>query len=187
MNKKVIYALTAIALQSVILQPASAIEDQLSSTVRISSNITASPCTVESVSQNIQLPAGIASTTNAGYPFDVAQPIAIKLINCPATTKLVDATFTGTPSTMNGDYFKNTSASAGGAADIDIAFYQYVLNDSGPDSRKLLKNGSQINDIAIANGEASFMLTAQMMNTLNSTKISAGNVSTAISVKFSYK
>lgn len=187
MNKKIIYTLTAIALQNVIFQSASAADGQNSSTVKITSNIIASPCTVETASSNIDLGTVTASfLNNSTYSGtgDYSVPILIKLMNCPETTTSVSATFSGTPSTQNGKYFKNTSASAGDAAAMDIEFDQYIVSS---DAYNYLQNGSMIKNVAVKNGEASFALAARMINTTKSTTIGAGNVSTAISVDFSYK
>ena len=96
MNKKAIYALTAIALQSVIFQSANA-----ESTVRITSNITASPCTVDTTSSDINLGVMTASYLNnpsLNQASDYTLPLVIKLIGCPETTTSVSATFSGTPS-----------------------------------------------------------------------------------------
>lgn len=44
-----------------------------------------------------------------------------------------------------------------------------------------------IRDLAIENGQASFAVVARMINSSGSTTIGAGDVSTAISINFSYK
>lgn len=182
MNKKAIYALTAIALQSVIFQSANA-----DSTVRITSNITASPCTVDTTSSDINLGVMTASYLNnpsLNKASEYTLPLVIKLIGCPETTTSVSATFSGTPSTQNSSYYKNTSGNAGDAAAMDVEFDRYT---EGTGDRELLKNGSMIRDLAIENGEASFAVVARMINSSSSTTIGAGDVSTAISINFSYK
>lgn len=188
MNKKAIYALAAISLVSVISQSAMASDDNpfifegmYSSTLKISSNITASPCTVDTASKNttITIPAtDAASLNNTLYGFSKwSNDLKITLTDCPAATTKVDATFTGTPSD-NVDWYKNTSTTSGDAADVGIELMS--LDDIS------LKNGAVLPNIPVTNGVASFSMHARLQG-VKKGEIGAGMVATAVSINFTYK
>lgn len=105
--------LSAIPVICCLLSVGSARADGDPVTITITGNIVASPCQVDADSTNIGIALGddiqASSGVTAGTNMSGTKNTQIKLINCPAGTSSVTATFHGTPDPGNPDFmYKNT-------------------------------------------------------------------------------
>ena len=146
------------------------------SSLNISGNVVASPCTVDAASKNLSINLGDvqASTlaaANVGSPWVDG---TINLTNCPSTTSQVTATFTGTADTNAAFAYKNTGA---GSSQASI----HIMNK---DLSADLKNGATLTQ-AVTSGAAALPFKARMYTSKGG--VTPGVVSAAISVNFTYK
>lgn len=145
--------------------------------INITANIVASPCVVNTTQLNIDLKDIQASTlATAGATSGWSDPQKISLINCPATTSSVIATFTGDPAT-NGD--TNGYANEGTGNDSSISV-QLADDNATPN---YLSNG-KTSEVAVVNNAADFTVKARLY-TSGSAK--PGLVASHVNVGFEYK
>ena len=175
MNKKIITALTAFALQSLISQYAMAAD----STITVTGNVVAAPCTVDTATKSVAIPLGdetVTTLSKAGFGGTWSKAYNLTLSNCPTATQSVNATFSGTADTADTNGYANSAA--GGPAMVSIQLAK-------PGGTVYLKNGVSYGDTAIVDGAVSFPVLARMFTKNGSA--TPGAVSSAVSVAFTYK
>jgi type 1 fimbria pilin len=176
MKKNIVISLISLSLQALFCTSVFAASP--GSSVTITANVVASPCTIAAVSQNLAIPLGDiqASVLAAANSFSAWSPdYTISLTNCPSTTTKVDASFTGTADPADTNGYKN--AASGGSAD--------VATELAKSDGSLLKNGTSFGDATVSNGVASFIVKARLFSKAGS--VTPGAVSSAVTVNFTYK
>lgn len=146
-------------------------------TITVTGTVVASPCEVdpENVANNIDLGDLQASSlaTAGSWVSQGVKAFHVKLINCPAGTSSVTATFHGTPSDVAGftDRYKNI-----GTAQNVVVGLQW------PDGVTQYSDGATY-ATAITEGGADFYLQAYVMATGQSTP---GSINSTITMSFAY-
>ncbi|MGP2543562.1 fimbrial protein [Yersinia sp. 2541 StPb PI] len=100
------------------------------STINITGNVIASPCTVNAANSamNIKLDDIQATDLSAAGAASPWKTFTITLINCPVSTTKVDAAFSGTADTQDAARYKN----AGTATNLSIELTDSVGTNLGP-------------------------------------------------------
>lgn len=175
MNKKIITVLTAVALQSLIPQYATAAD----ATINVTGNVVATPCTVDTATKTLGIPLGdvqasVLAAAGASSPWSTLYNITLS--GCPSTTTKVNATFSGTADTNDTNGYKN--AGSGGSAAVSVQLAK-------TDGTTFLKNGASFGDTTVASGRVTMPVKARMFTKAGT--VAPGAVSSAISVAFTYK
>ena len=144
------------------------------STINITANVVASPCTIEAV-KNIDLgdiDASKLATTGTASSYVT---FSVTVSECPATTTSALATFSGTAS--NTDYYANS----GTAKNVEV---ELVTSYSSAN----MGNGKSMNvGIDSATHASSFNLKTHVKNDGKGSAVTPGSVSTAIQMAVAYK
>lgn len=84
------------------------------STINITGNVIATPCTVDAANSvmNIKFDGIQATTLATAGSFSPWESFAITLSNCPASTTKVSAVFSGTADTLDATRYKNTGTAS---------------------------------------------------------------------------
>lgn len=144
--------------------------------INIKGNIVASPCEIDQDNSNINIELGeslkASDGVTEGAKVSPMIPSQIKLINCPAGTYNVTATFHGTSSTTLPDFLY---ANDGTAKNVAV-----VLERS---STSGLGNGKTYTVPVDENKQAVFPMQSYAYSLGNTT---AGTISSVVSVSFTY-
>lgn len=146
-------------------------------TINVTGNIVASPCTVDPDSVTKSVPLGdiqAASMNEAGSGSEWVD-FDIKLINCPAGTTSVTATFSGTADTDSpADSYANTGTATKVAVQLETS-----------DTEEPLGNG-KTSDVDVSSDKtATWGLQTRAFSTAGS--VTPGTIASVISVNFTYK
>lgn len=146
----------------------------LAVSVNITSNLTASPCTVETTSPvSVALPDIDMAKLAAVDSTSTAQSFDLTLKNCPTTTTKVIATYKGKASTLAADSFDNTGTAT-----------QLALRLKDNTDVTIEPNASRTVKIDTATNKATFTQSVQMYS---KGKVQAGTVIGNIVVDFTYQ
>lgn len=174
MKSKHIYSIFMLVLPCIYNISAIAADD---TTINITANIVASPCTISTSNLNIDLGDIQANTLESAGATSPWSPVnTIHLTNCPISTTSVVATFTGTPA-VNGDAngYKNVGAGGDNLISVELAD-----DSSTPNFYSNNKTASK----TIANNAADINLRARLYTNGAATP---GAVASTINVNFEFK
>lgn len=148
------------------------------STITVTGEVYAEPCTVSSTSAAIDIDLGQVSakdfqTANASSA-NWSAVKKITLTNCPAGTKTVTAKFDGTADTDDNSYFKNS----GTAKNLSV----WLAADTGGTATTIKPEGTQ--NATVTSSGAEFPIKVKLYTKKGS--VEAGSVSSTISVTLSY-
>jgi len=174
MHDKKVTILTTLALMGII---SAANAQAADTTINITATVTAASCTTKaptSIPIDFSLNAADVATANANS--DWSSEATISLSGCPATTKSVDAVFSGTAVAGDSDGYqmKDSSNAAVTTGSIQLAKSDATLITSA-------KNTYTVNTV---NNAAEFKVKARMHSI--SGNIMPGVYTTAVDVTFAY-
>lgn len=146
-------------------------------TINVTGKVVASPCTVgNSGVYNIDLGQNIsAASLNPAMSFSDWIPISVKLIDCPAGTTKVTATFSGTADSYNSAMYANATGT-GYAQNVAV---QLQNSTAGTNTG----NGATMT-VDVASNAAAFPLQARAYSTPGGA--TPGNISTAVLMNMTY-
>lgn len=176
MKKCIVVSIIALGVQALFCQSSFAANP--GSSINITANVVASPCTISTASQTLSIPLGDIQASvlaAAGSASPWSPNYSITLTGCPSTTTKVDATFTGTADTADTNGYKN--AAAGGSA--------AVATELAKSDGTFLKNGTSFGDATVTSGAATFIVKARLFSKAGT--VAPGAVSSAITANFTYK
>lgn len=146
------------------------------STINITGNVVATPCTVAPAQLNVVIPdvnASALATTGSTSDFLL---FGINVTNCPATTTAADVSFNGTAS--HTDYYKNTGTAQN--ADVELTT-DYGTKNMGP--------GKVFGAIAInsTTHDASISLKTRIRNGGDGKAVTPGTIIAAVQMTLAYR
>ena len=144
--------------------------------VSVTGNIVASPCVFNGVNSRLDVNLGNIQATNMVTPGSLSDPVAFDLLFtlCPAGTRSVTATFSGTPDPVAGaGYYKNS----GTAENVAIA-----MTAMGSDA--LLGTGSSLTQNIAADRTATLAMQARVKSVAGGA--TPGTISAAVVLTLQY-
>lgn len=147
------------------------------SNITISGNVVASPCTVDTDTQNKLVELGSMQKRDLTQAGDGGawKDFTLLVKDCPAGTGKVTATYTGLADNQDGSGWKNS----GTASNV-------ALHVTSPDHSQTISNGTQQQvNVNTATQSASFPLSARMYTPQGNAQ--AGTFSSVINVEFTWQ
>lgn len=146
------------------------------STINITANIVASPCTPETV-KNVVIPDINATTLASPGSWTGSTSFTIELTNCPATTTSVVSTYSGTAMTETPTLFAGTGTAKNAGAQLKVGGTGTVLSNGS----------SQTTAVNATTHAASVKHDVYILNGSKTAAVTPGTFSSTISVTFTYK
>lgn len=148
--------------------------------INITGTVTASPCTIDAVGGDVNVPLGEikAHTLTAGVG-SAWKDFSLDLSDCPVSTTDVTATFSGTQADEGTDLYKNTAADPAASVQVEM------VDASVPGDRRLGSGSNMTVLVDHTTNKATFPMKARAFSTLGGA--APGKTEAVVQVALTYK